>query len=332
MGIDFSLKIKHRTEKNWTKILGKIKAKIQPFNLRTMTILGKVTVINSHVISMILYLGRIIPPTIGHLKKINQIIQSFIAYEKPQGYTVHQLERPQRQGGFGLPNVQNKLKAVSLIWLKYLVMKKSMKNYWTELFNLQIRQGPKKGQNCIHHHILAKKGKDKIIWEDMSLSYLYQNYMNEVAKNKREYPVERALHTLYIEGGIWENWYRTNINNIVKIQIHRIISDTYNDKKIVNRSGNCSMCDMPFILSRDHVFLNCKGAKLLQTYINTHEGIKLDNNILYHKFTDEKNKRTAYIYMYTIIKLREQQQGKWGTPDPHKIQNTYKMNKQFFYD
>ena len=325
LGIKFTLANKDRTNINWDNCIKKIKSKIIPFQQRNVTILGKATLINAYIISLIIYTARIIPPYKKHIKQINSILQNFIKTEKPIGYSMQDVQRHPSEGGFGIPNVQNKVLAASYMWLHYLV-NKTETNYWTDIFRQQLRTTPKKEQNSIQHNILMFKNKERIDWKTVTMSKLYKMKM---AETQHKYPIERSLANTFDWGKIWEGWYRLNMNNKIKVQAHRVISETIASQKVINRSGNCCLCDFPYIQSRDHIFVNCQGAKRLIRYIKEVEKIEIGSNIFYDKYTSLLQLKVSYIYMYTIIKLRESHIDKWGTIGELMALNCYDTNKKW---
>ena len=108
-----------------------------------------------------------------------------------------------------------------------------------------------------------------------------------------------------------------------------MISEKISSEKVTNKSGNCCLCDFPFIQSRDHIFINCRGADRLIKHIEETEQIEIGTNIFYNKYHSEKQLNISYIYIYTIIKLRESHIGKWGNVVEQMAINCFNTNKEW---
>ena len=325
LGIDFSLKNKDRTNINWDKVIKKIRKNLIPFTYRNLTIMGKITVINAYVISLIQYTGRVIPPYKKHLRQINAILYTFIKNERPYGYKSIEIQRPQKNGGFGMPSLEDKVLAISCIWLKYL-MNKQEANYWTGLFRENLRTPPKPDQNSIHHNILQIKDKEKIDWKATTLAEVYKFIrVRKICK----YKIEDDLANTFNWQDIWESWYKKDINNKIKIEMHRAITNKITEGRVVNKSGNCPLCDYSFVISRDHIYLNCRGVKSLIELIRNTENIEIGQNIFYEKYQNKHEAEICYIYVYTINTIRVTQIGKWGTVSQDFLINSFLDNKKW---
>jgi hypothetical protein len=75
-----------RVNANWKKVIDKIRKKMHHFNTRNLSLIGKCTIINAYIISVITYTSRIIPPSKEHIKQLNKIIKNFIHSDIPFGY------------------------------------------------------------------------------------------------------------------------------------------------------------------------------------------------------------------------------------------------------
>lgn len=309
LGIKFTLNNNDRTNINWEKIIDKIRNKLAPFTFRNMTLLGKATIINSIIISNIIHIARIIPPYKKHTKQINSIIANFIGSEKPVGYCVKELEKPVHKGGFGVPNVNTKVNAIILMWLHYLTTKQEHP-IWLDLFRDSMRVTPNTQQNSIYHIILSFKNKQQFNWNKITSRDLY-THLN--TKTVTPYQIERELANTFNWEGIWTTWAQRPISNRIKIQVHRLITKKILCEKVINKAGNCCMCDLPFNQSREHIFIGCKGTEHMQS-LSLQNGFKVDENIFYDKYNSVDVAKMAYTYIVAIIKLREGHKGKWGIP------------------
>ena len=295
------MKSMDRTKLNWKKCIEKIRNTISNFKFRDLTILGKSTLINAYIVSNIIHLSRILPPLRCHIKEINSIISNFIGQDRPQGYTYNNMHRVTKEGGFGLPHIETKANAAMVMWTHYHTIK-SEPNLWTKQYCKLMTRKPKNDQNIIHHNILAIKNKDKYDWTKTRMKDIYTDLMKDIIK---PFKIEITLQRTTDWKKIWTNWTELQINNKIKLDVHKLLSD--NTQQIKNKSGNCGLCDWAIVHSRDHTYIKCKGTESLRKYIDNTYKVKIDEDIFFHRNinkTDGKidsgNLKTHH-YLQTLI-------------------------------
>jgi hypothetical protein len=277
------------------------------------------------IISNLIYTARIIPPYKSHIKEMQSILFGFIKYEKPPGYTYTEMQRPIKEGGFGLPNIELKARAAANMWLHYM-HKCPEDQIWLELFRQSMYITPKPEQNSIQHQILATKNKDQINWHTVTMKELYNKFLNHTP---RLYEAERNTASTIIWKEIWQKFRQRKVNNIIKVQVHRILTRKLPLEKITNKSGNCCLCDYNFIQSIEHILFNCRGIKNLKKKIKEEYQYEINEDILYEKYSSEHHLNIAYGYIYTIVNAREEHKGKWGTPEWKRMIELWNKNKKW---
>lgn len=112
-------------EKNWLNKLKEFEKILDSWRIRKLTLFGKCTVINSLIVSKLLYLFTVLEnPNIEFIKKLNKIIYNFL-WGKRERIKRKSLVRSINEGGLGLIDVECKLKSVKAGWIKRLYNKES---------------------------------------------------------------------------------------------------------------------------------------------------------------------------------------------------------------
>ena len=150
------------------------------------------------------------------------------------------------------------------------------------------------------------------------MKQIYEELLKPITK---PFQIENILQRTIDWDKIWTDWTYYNINNKIKIEVHKILGD--NAPKNTNRSGNCCTCDLPHISSRDHSYLTCTGLTRLQKYIHDTYDIEIDNRIFFNKYNSIEDVKLTYTYIYTVTTLAQTQKGKWGKINETALINTF---------
>ena len=121
------------TYHNWTCKLEKIKRTIMQWKRRNLTLLGKIVVIKTLVISKMLYSAALLRPPEHIIKDIDSELKSFIGTKSLRlnaSCIIGQIE----DGGLNFPDIESVFCALKATWLTRLYNKKSIctniANYW----------------------------------------------------------------------------------------------------------------------------------------------------------------------------------------------------------
>ena len=120
------IEICHRTEDliklNYTKTLKKMENILQMWGKRYLTLYGKVTILNSFVISQLVYQMSVLPsPTPEMIAQINTMIFNFIWNNKPDKIKRKIMKQSKCFGGLSVPDVVNKNQALKIAWIPRLL-------------------------------------------------------------------------------------------------------------------------------------------------------------------------------------------------------------------
>ena len=117
LGIDVCSDVKKRNQ-NVSSVIVKLKTVANMWYFRTMTLLGKVTVVNSLMASLFIYKMQVLPMFDQlQVDEINQVIEDFIWGGKRPKIKLNVLQANKEDGGLGLVDVKTKHFAILCNWL-----------------------------------------------------------------------------------------------------------------------------------------------------------------------------------------------------------------------
>ncbi len=92
---------------------------LQIWKQHTLTIKGKITIVNTLALSRLIYVSSLIDTPPEALKETNVIIQNFIWEGKTPKFAQNTLIKNIEQGGLKLCHYTTKVKALKLSWIKW---------------------------------------------------------------------------------------------------------------------------------------------------------------------------------------------------------------------
>ena len=112
-------KIEDLIKLNFEEKKQKIKDSVHSWSKRSLTLLGKVTIIKSLIIPQITYLLSILPnPKISYFKEIDKVIFSFLWDNKPPKLSRTMILRKIAFEGLNVPDIYAYSKSVKFHWLQ----------------------------------------------------------------------------------------------------------------------------------------------------------------------------------------------------------------------
>ena len=112
-------------EKNWLNKLKEFEKILDSWRIRKLTLFGKCTIINSLIVSKLLYAFTVLEnPSNEYIKSINRIIYNFI-WGKRERIKRKSIIRQINEGGLGLTDLECKLKSIKAGWIRRLFDKKN---------------------------------------------------------------------------------------------------------------------------------------------------------------------------------------------------------------
>ena len=108
-------------KENYEPMLQKIKNRLVHWSKRRLTVMGKVTVINTLIASLFVHKMMVLPTIKDELiQQIEAEFARFIWNGKKSNISMKKLQRSKREGGLQLVNIQNKDKGLKISWIQIL--------------------------------------------------------------------------------------------------------------------------------------------------------------------------------------------------------------------
>lgn len=315
---------------NWLQVQNKVKIQFEKWRNRSLSFKHKVLIINTYILSKILYVARIVPPSAKHIQIINRYIYTLFWSGKFEYLQRKSLIQPFCNGGQQVPDIQTKINALLLNRITQVL--KGNNSAWTSIFSYFLGYTtrdilPELALNYIQHTLQTRdthktiktlylKYKDKLILKNKSVKDIYLQLLElDKIKHKVELkftyidfkPIWTTLcsvNTLYIRDFIFKTIHMV-LPTGEKMKTRGIYLDTY----------NCPYCknNLETIF---HLFVQCPKLdnfkKLIVNFIKADlhvDSFPMDipNTILYNV----EYKFYPYIYAYThaIWSCRQNLQG-----------------------
>ena len=131
LGIDISADKQYMHESNYEKLIQIMSKVLDPWKGRTLTIMGKILIINSLLASQTVYKFMVLNlPTDNVIKKMKQIITTFLWDGKKAKIAYDTLIKSKSQGGLALVDLKCKAEALKITWIHRAMNKEST---WTHV-------------------------------------------------------------------------------------------------------------------------------------------------------------------------------------------------------
>ena len=310
-----------RIRRNWEMARASVKHALNKCNNRKVSMLGKVTFVNAFALSQLSYINKIVPIPTDILQSINKAINDFIFLTRPPGYANAHMARSVQDGGFGLPLVEQKCEAQIFMWMQLFLRESKRDQPWVRLFAqmgqraiCQLLGRRPKGsalfldtKDTIYNVLRPRTELGGINWSETSSKELYSAL---IATKTRHFTIEKASGINW--GGIWTTWAKIQLRNDWKILFHTVITNHFSIVKYYNRAQNCPNCNQPWVLSRDHYFMKCRGVHPLLTFIEEQEGFKITARILFYGEFGLKQARVLIPFVVAVHRGLVDKRDSWG--------------------
>ena len=138
LGLHFSVDLQKMIDYNFNKYIVQIHDIIKKWNRRYLTLLGKITIVKTYIISKFIHLFSTLPtPSVDFLKKFNNIIYNFMWDGKPDKISRQQLTRQIQDGGLKMINMTIFIKSLKLTWIRR-ILRSEITTPWVSLANIII--------------------------------------------------------------------------------------------------------------------------------------------------------------------------------------------------
>ena len=127
-------------EMNYRPILSKMENLIKIWNLRKLSLYGKVTIIKTQLQSQLIYQLSVLPsPHKNFLNQFERLMFKFLWDSKPDKIKRVSLYGPKHEGGLSMPDVANQNIALKVAWVKRLINAEN--SGWASLVWKQLPPG-----------------------------------------------------------------------------------------------------------------------------------------------------------------------------------------------
>ena len=209
LGIIVSTSDADMVNKNYAPLLDKITATLHQWKNRNLSLMGKITVINSLVASLFVYKMAVLPAISEELcRKLDSILSRFIWNDRRAKISTKMLQYTKKCGGLGLINFQKRDMAIKTTWIQTLSADEKMSNLAFSFFKHNLKDDV---WNCnISPASAGRLVRNNAFWVDVLTAWL------EYSSTKMASKASRFLwfnELIKINGEVvwWEECYRRGL-------------------------------------------------------------------------------------------------------------------------
>ena len=177
LGVDFCTNLQEMVHYNYREKIMEIRSQMTSWLKRYLTVLGRVTVVKSLLISKLNYLIMSLPnPSDKVLKELNSLFYNFIWEEKPDKVCRNQMSQKYIDGGVKMIDIYAHCQSLKISWIRRIV-KGSIDSY---ILCFLIASLPRQDDvilymTCMGNHYFRELSKQtyNIFWSDMFSAYSY---------------------------------------------------------------------------------------------------------------------------------------------------------------
>ena len=183
LGIHIGGALKHTVDKNYSEVLQKAEAVLRAWSKRSLTLLGKISIISTLVVSLFGYRLQVLPtPSKEIIDHYRRLIVSFLWNDKRPKIAYDKLTLEYKQGGLKLPDFKLKDMGLKVKWAQLDKVDRLM---WSELLKPNnIKIATDVWWKCN----LKVKDLNSImtysIYRDIVGAWAYLNFHNPMSKNQ----------------------------------------------------------------------------------------------------------------------------------------------------
>ena len=121
LGVEVVTKESELCDLNYKKILDKIKNLLKPWKKRGLCLISKIVIVNTFVISQLIYKMTVLPKMpIRLVKCFNNVIEDFLWNGRRPKILLQVLQNDKKEGGLGLTNIVIREEALKASWVSFL--------------------------------------------------------------------------------------------------------------------------------------------------------------------------------------------------------------------
>lgn len=167
LGIVYKESNKNIVTRNIQEILPKIRQEIVQWKRRSLTLIGKITVVKTLLMSKLVHIFSALPnPPKDIITEINNILFKFVWNDRPDKIKRSRLVQNYDRGGLKMVDLTSFIKSLKITWLKRLYWAKS-NTLWANVAREELY--PIENLVCFGANKLRKiaKSKNNLFWRDV---------------------------------------------------------------------------------------------------------------------------------------------------------------------
>ena len=214
LGIDFSINLSEMVNLNFNKKLLEIQNDLRSWSRRNLTVLGKITVIKSCILSKLVHLFLVLPsPPPDFLQLLERVCFKFIWDGKNDKISRNLLIQDYDMGGCKMVHIKSFIKSLKISWLKKLIS--SDFEMWQ---NILFENSTLKPHNNLVHFgnkffDLCSKNIQNLFWKEVFSisSELIRNNLVKTANLPYEPLWYNSNISIDRKPVFYKSWYMRNI-------------------------------------------------------------------------------------------------------------------------
>ena len=264
LGVMLASRPSDTSDLNWSKAIEKIEKKLPAIMERRVTIVGKVLLANSMLLSQLWHLAWVLDENNGRIKQVYQLVNKAIIGKDNGRWTIDTLTLPPEKGGLNLGNIKNKLTAFKVKQLTPFLTGKLSKEQDEIKYFLGLRAvglignftGPKRESNNNKY--------EKYLRILIEFSDKIKDRTNTSGIGVKELEKIFFKAPKHVLNCVFTNIYKMQDNRL-KGSAYRIAANLHAIpiKEICPACG-INIRDRHFFLRKNHIFLNCPNLEKLR--------------------------------------------------------------------
>jgi len=178
LGINFDLNKRDITAHNYTQKLESIKKLLASWVFRPLSTIGKITVIKSLALSILVHLFMVLPdPTAEWMKELESIFFRFIWDRGKDKVKRNVMYSAYDEGGLKVPHIPSFIKSLKLIWIKKLINPLDFSPWKILIIDKLDKIGGHNIWNSSSNQLLwlAENKITNSFWKDVLLAWSYRD-------------------------------------------------------------------------------------------------------------------------------------------------------------
>jgi exonuclease III len=312
LGVYISNDMHEMSEKNFRTKMQKIEEILKLWTLRKLTLRGKVTVVNTLIMSQFLYPCSVMNIPTKYIEEYKKIIVNFIWDNKPPKIKYKAMINKIEEGGLKLQDLESKIKSLKIKWIK---------NIWDETYNSPWKAYlNSKFKMDIGSIIQFNISEDELpIFIDGFYTHMFQTWATlhiKEPETAEEICRQSIWHNTFIRVGrktiCYKRWLNSNINYIQDILDRRgkIMKQTELENKYNFRTDFLQYGGLiKAIPAKWKKIIEENKTLNLNYYVFKECVIHLNNRRLKIEEVDTKE---VYWHLISTINERPTSQSKWN--------------------